>query len=136
MKKLLNPKLAKEKVTVIDDSSSEEKLDDGEDGNKGKKQIESKGKSVMTDTKIFDIILEIRNQMFQEQQQSEENNSCLEKKEMVEQKVPCKAESEEHPGFPVTSTEIMEEDEEIYKKLKILWTLDGMQTIAGDKCID
>ena len=41
MKKLLNPKLAKEKVTVIEDSSSEEKLDDSEDGNKGKKPIES-----------------------------------------------------------------------------------------------
>ena len=52
-------KLAKEKVTVIDDSSSEEKLDDGEDGNKGKKQIESKGKSVMIDTNISDIFLEI-----------------------------------------------------------------------------
>ena len=68
MKKLLNPKLAKEKVTVIEDSSSEEKLDDSEDGNKGKKPIESKGKSVITDTKISDIFLEIRNQMFQEQQ--------------------------------------------------------------------
>ena len=42
MKKLLNPKLAKEKVTVIENSSSEEKLDDSEDGNKGKKLIESK----------------------------------------------------------------------------------------------
>ena len=66
MKKLLNPKLAKEKVTVIEDSSSEEKLHDSEDGNKGKKPIESKGKSVMTDTKISDIFLEIQNQMFQE----------------------------------------------------------------------
>ena len=33
MKKLLNPKLAKEKVTVIEDSSSEEKLDGSEEGN-------------------------------------------------------------------------------------------------------
>ena len=64
MKKLLNPKLAKEKVTVIEDSSSEEKLDDSEDGNKGKKPIESKEKSIFTDTKISDIFLEIRNQMF------------------------------------------------------------------------
>ena len=63
MKKLLNPKLAKEKVTVIEDSSSQEKLDDSEDGNKGKKIIESKGKSVITDTKISDIFLEIRNQI-------------------------------------------------------------------------
>ena len=59
MKKVLNPKLAKEKVTVIEDSSSEEKLYDSEDGNKGKKTKESKGKYVMTDTKISDIFLEI-----------------------------------------------------------------------------
>ena len=62
----------------------------------------------MTDTKISDIFLEIRNQRLQEQQQSEVKSSCLEKKEMVEEKVPCKDESEEHPGFPVTSTELME----------------------------
>ena len=59
MKKLLNPKLTKEKVTLIEDSSSEDKLDDGEDGNKDKNPIESKGKSVMTDTKISDIFLGI-----------------------------------------------------------------------------
>ena len=66
MKKILNPKLAKEKVTVIEDSSYEDKLDDSEGGNKGKNPIESKGKSIMTDTKISDIFLDIQNQMFQE----------------------------------------------------------------------
>ena len=40
MKKLLNPKLTKERVTVIDDSSSEEKLNDDKDDSKGKKPIE------------------------------------------------------------------------------------------------
>ena len=54
---------------------------------------------------------------------------------MVEEKVPCKAESEEHLGFPGTSTELMEEDEEIYKKLKIQWIPEGLQTSAGDKRI-
>ena len=63
----------------------------------------------MTDTKISDIFLEIQNQMLQEQQQSEVKSSFLEKKEMVEEKVPCKAESEEHVGFLGTSTELMEE---------------------------
>ena len=42
---------------------------------------------------------------------------------MVEEKVPCKAESEEHLGFPGTSTELMEEDEEIYRRLNIPWIL-------------
>ena len=43
MKKLLNPKLDEKKVTVIEDSSSQEKLEDNEDENKevmkGKKPI-------------------------------------------------------------------------------------------------
>ena len=43
MKKLLNPKLAQKKITVIEDSSSQEELEDNEDENKeivkGKKQI-------------------------------------------------------------------------------------------------
>ena len=90
----------------------------------------------MTDTKIFDIFLEIRNQMFQEQQQSEVKSSCLEKKEMVEEEVHCNAENEEHPKLPVTYIELMKGDEEIYKKLKIPWTPEGMQTISRDKCID
>ena len=54
---------------------------------------------------------------------------------MVEEEIHCNAENEEHPKFPVTSTELMKEDEEIYKKLKIPWT-QGMQTISGDKCTD
>ena len=36
----MNPKLAKEKVTLIEDSSSEENMHDSEDGNKGRKAIE------------------------------------------------------------------------------------------------
>jgi len=63
MKKLLNPKLAKKKVTIIEDSSSQEKLGDSEDDNKevikGKKPIVSKEKLVFTDTKISDIFMEV-----------------------------------------------------------------------------
>ena len=63
MKKLLNPKLAEKKVTIIEDSSSQEKLEDSEDDNKevmkGKKPIMSKEKLVFTDTKISDIFMEV-----------------------------------------------------------------------------
>ena len=75
----------------------------------------------MTDTKISDIFLDVRSQMLQEQQQSEVKSSYSKKKVMVEEKVPCKAESEEHLGFLGTSTELMEEDEEIYRRLNIPW---------------
>ena len=63
MKKLLNPKLTEKKVTVIEYSSSQEKLDDSEDDNKevmkGKKPIVSKDKLFFTDTKISDIFIEV-----------------------------------------------------------------------------
>ena len=34
---------------------------------------------------------------------------------MVEEKVPCKDESEEHLGFPKTPTELLPEEEEILR---------------------
>ena len=47
-KKTLNPKLAQKKITVIEDSSSQEELEDNEDKNekdmKGKKQMVSENK--------------------------------------------------------------------------------------------
>ena len=82
----------------------------------------------MTDTKISDIFLEIRKQMIQEQQLNETKISCSEKKETVGEEAPCNAENEEFPKFHVTSSELMEEDEEIYKKLKIPWIPEGLQT--------
>ena len=97
MKKLLNPKLAEKKVTIIKDSSSQEKLDDSENDNKeimkGKKPIVTKDKSVFTYTKISDIFLEIRNQMIQEQQQKDVKSSDMEKREIVEEEVHCNIEA-------------------------------------------
>ena len=59
----------------------------------------------------------------------------MEKKEVIEE-VQCNVEAEEHPKIPMTFTELMKEDEEIYKKLKIPWTLEWMQPISESKCID
>ena len=56
IKKLLNPKIAQKKITVIEDSSSQEELEDNEYLNekemKGKKQIISEYKLAFTETKI------------------------------------------------------------------------------------
>ena len=87
MKKLLNPKLDKKKVTVIEDSSSQEKLEDSEDENKevikGKKPIVSKDKPVFTDTKISDIFMEVQNKMIQEQQKNDIKSYCMEKRKVI-----------------------------------------------------
>ena len=69
MKKLLNPKLNKEGVTMIDDSSFDEKLDVDKGDNKGKRPMKSEGESSLTETKLSDVFLEIRSQMLKEQQE-------------------------------------------------------------------
>ena len=61
MKKLLNPKLAKENVTVIEDSSSLEKLEDSEydkkEVMKGKKSIVSKDKCKLPQFFFFNFLI-------------------------------------------------------------------------------
>ena len=49
----------------------------------------------------------------------------MEKREVIKE-VQCNVEAEEHPEIPMTFTEHMKEDEEIYKKLKIPWIPEGM----------
>ena len=83
MKKVLNPKLAEKKITVIEDSSSQEELEDNEDQNKeivkGKKKIVSENKPVFTETKISKIFMEVRKKMILEQHQNDLKRSCVEK---------------------------------------------------------
>ena len=55
-KKILNPKLAQEKITIVEDSSSQEELEEYENLNdrkiKGKKQVSLKVNSPSTKIKI------------------------------------------------------------------------------------
>ena len=75
MKKLLNPKLNKEEVIVIEDSSSDEKLDVDKGDSKGKRPMELERGSALTETKLSDIFLEIRSQLLQEQQEGKIKDS-------------------------------------------------------------
>ena len=50
----------------------------------------------------------------------------MEEREIIEEEVHCNVEAEEHPDIPVTFTELLKEDDEIYKKLKIPWIPEGM----------
>ena len=88
MKKLLNPKLNKEGVTVIDDSSSDEKLDVEKGDSKGKKPMKSEKGYTLTETKLSDVFLEIWGQMLKEQQEGEIEVSHSENKLMVDENVP------------------------------------------------
>ena len=74
--------------------------------------------------------------MLQEQQEGEIKASHSGKKVMVEEEVPCEDETEENLSFPETPTELLPEDEEIYKRLNIPWFPNEMQTKAGNKAFD
>ena len=74
--------------------------------------------------------------MIQEQQQSDLKSSRVEKREIIEEEVHCNVEAEEHPEIHVTFTELLKEDEEIFRKLKMPWIPKGMQSIVEGKCID
>ena len=140
MKKLLNPKQVEKKITVIEDSSSQEELEDNEDQNKkvmkGKKQIISENKPVFTETKISKIFKEVRKKMILDQHQNDLKSSCVEKGEVAEQSVQCNIKSKEYSETPVTLTQHMEEYEEIFKKLKIPWMPEGMHPVLEGRHID
>ena len=98
--------------------------------------MESKRESGLTEIKLSDIFLEIRSQMLQEQQEGEIKASHSEKKVMVEENVPCEAETEENLSFPETPTELLLEDEEIYRRLNIPSLPKKMQSTTGNKEFD
>ena len=66
MKKLLNPKLNTEGITMIDTSSSDEKLESSKGDNKGKKSVKTEEESSLTETKLSILFLEIRGKLLKE----------------------------------------------------------------------
>ena len=100
MKKLLNPKLAEKKIIVIEDSSSQEKLEDSEVENKkvmkDKKQIVSEDKPFFTNTKISEIFMEVREKMILEQHQNDLKSLGIEKGEVAEKLAKCSIEAKEY----------------------------------------
>ena len=141
MKKLLNPKLAQKKITVIEDSSSQEELEDNEDLNekemKDKKQIISENKLAFTETKISKIFKEVQKKVILDQQQDDLKKQhsaisifCAQKGRVVEQSTQCSVEVKEYSEVPLAMTEQLEEDEEIFKKLKIPWMPEEMHPVS------
>ena len=71
MKKLLNPKLNKAEVTMIDTSSLDENLESRKGKSKGKKPLKIVEESSLTETKLSAVFLELRGEMLKEQQKEE-----------------------------------------------------------------
>ena len=95
IKKFLNPKLAQKKIIVIEDSSSQEELEENEYLNvkemKGKKQITSEDKLAFIETKISEIFKEVRKKVILDHHQDDSKKQhsvissfCAEKEKVVE----------------------------------------------------
>ena len=111
MKKILNPKLAKEKITLIDsDSSSQENLKEDEDLSK------------QVDNKREDSVIEKPSLMKGTVKEKSKNFSFKEDKS---KKVPV-VETQQHE----------EDDEEIFRKLNIPWLFEEVSSFQEGKFID
>ena len=96
-----------------------------------------------TETKISELLKEVRRKVTLDhhlddlmKQHSVMASFCVEEENIAEPLAQCIFEVNESPGVPVTMTEQQEEDEEIFKKLKIPWMLEGMDPVSEGKCID
>ena len=92
---------------MIDDSSSDEKLDVDKGDSKGKRPMKSEREFSLTETKLSNIFLEVQSQMLQEQQEGKIKDSHSEKKVIVEENVPCEAKTEENLSFSETPIELL-----------------------------
>ena len=121
MKKLLNPKLNIAEVTMIDTSSSDEKIESSKGDSKGKKSLKTIEESSFTETKLSVVFLELRGQMLKEQQKEEMEASYSENKLLMDENAPDETNNQENPSFHGVSTELLLEDEDIFRKLNIPW---------------
>ena len=80
MKKLLNPKLKTDKITMIDTYSSDEKIESSKGDSKGKKSLKTVEESSLTETKLSAVFLELRGEMLKEKQKEELEASYSENK--------------------------------------------------------
>ena len=67
MKKLLKPKLKTKEITMIDTSSSDEKMESSKGDSKGKKSLKTVEESNLTGTKLSIVFLKLRGEMWKEQ---------------------------------------------------------------------
>ena len=74
--------------------------------------------------------------MLKEQQKHEIEVSCSEKKLLIDENAPAETDNQENPSFHDTSTELLPEDEEIFRKLNIPWLPSELQSTTGSKAFD
>ena len=112
MKKILNPRLMKEKITVIEDCSSQEDMEEKQ--SLSSQQIHIK--------KEHSMILE--------------SSTCKDK--VAKQSIDFSTESFRSPEVPVEEEAVKneEDDDLIFRKMNIPWLSDKTSTLQEEMCID
>ena len=152
MKKLLNPRINTKEITVLDDDSSDEKPKIDKGKSKGKKEAvikisvshHTKGKrplntveeSSLTETKISAVFLELRGEMLKEQQGNETEVSYSEDKLLIDEIVPTETINQENPSVHGVSSDLLQEDEDIFRRMNIPWLPSELQNTTAGKAFD
>ena len=74
--------------------------------------------------------------MLKEQQKDEIEVSHSKNKLLIDENVPSENDTQENLSFHETTTELLPEVEEIYKRLNIPWLPHEMQSTTGNKAFD
>ena len=74
--------------------------------------------------------------MLKEQQKEEIELSYSENKLLIDENAPAETDDQENPSFHDTSTELLLEDEEIFRKLNIPWLPIELQNTTRRKEFD
>ena len=103
----------------------------------------AENKLAFIETKILEIFEEVQKKVILDQHQNDLkkqhsiiSSSCAEKGRVAEKSAQCSIEAKEYSEIHLVMTEQMEEDEEIFKKLKIPWMPEEMHPVSEGKCID
>ena len=79
------------------------------------------------------MFLEIQGKLLKEQQKDETKISYSENKLLMDENDPAETDNQENPSVHDTSTKLLPEDEEIFRKLNIPWLPSELQSTIGSK---
>ena len=145
IKKLLNPRLNAKEVTVLDDDSSDEKPKIEKEAvlktpvshhAKGKNPSKSAEEVSLTKTKLSAVFLELRSEILKEQQKKEVGVSHSEDQQLIEETTPTEVANQESPMVHGVSSDLLPEDEDIFRKLDIPLLPSEMQYTTVGKVFD
>ena len=82
------------------------------------------------------MFLEIRGKLLKEQQKDETEMSYSGNKLLMDENAPNETDNQENPIVHDASTELLPEDEEIFRKLNIPWLPSELQSTTRSKAFD